>query len=135
MNKRKLFSALSSTAIFLSLNSMAPSASANSQTLNDLEQQREELQQEQNRLNGNINDAEQEMQSLDSERQQLNNDIAEIQSNIEKIIAQISEQEKEIARLEEEINKSNSLEYIEKVAREKLGMYLQNERVYVDSNY
>lgn len=107
MNKRKLFSALSSTAIFLSLNSMAPSASANSQTLNDLEQQREELQQEQNRLNGNINDAEQEMQSLDSERQALNNDIAEIQSNIEKIIAQISEQEKEIARLEEEINKLN----------------------------
>ena len=36
--------------------------------------------------------------------------------------------------LEEEINKSNSPEYIEKVAREKLGMYLQNERVYVDSN-
>ena len=39
-----------------------------------------------------------------------------------------------IENLEEEINKSNSPEYIEKVAREKLGMYLQNERVYVDSN-
>ena len=32
------------------------------------------------------------------------------------------------------MKKSNSPEYIEKVAREKLGMYLQNERVYVDSN-
>ena len=36
--------------------------------------------------------------------------------------------------LEDEINKSNSAEYIEKIAREKLGMYLQNERVYIDSN-
>ena len=30
--------------------------------------------------------------------------------------------------------KTESLEYIEELAREKLGMYLQNERVYVDSN-
>ena len=36
--------------------------------------------------------------------------------------------------LEQEKEKSNNLEYIEKLAREKLGMYLQNERVYVDSN-
>ena len=36
--------------------------------------------------------------------------------------------------LEEEAERTKSLEYIEKIAREKLGMYLQNERVYVDSN-
>lgn len=36
--------------------------------------------------------------------------------------------------LEEEEERTKSLEYIEKIAREKLGMYLQNERVYVDSN-
>lgn len=29
-------------------------------------------------------------------------------------------------------NNLNSLEYIEKIAREKLGMYLPNERVYLD---
>lgn len=119
MNKRKLVSVLSSTAIFLSLHSMAPSASANSQTLNNLEEQQKELQQEQNQIKGNISDAEQEMQSLNSERQQLNNDIAEIQTNIDNIIAQISEQEKEIARLEEEINKLNKeIEILqEKIAR------------------
>ena len=36
--------------------------------------------------------------------------------------------------LEQEKQNTNSLEYIEKLAREKLGMYLENERVYVDSN-
>ena len=36
--------------------------------------------------------------------------------------------------LEEEKQNINSTEYIEKLAREKLGMYLQNERVYIDSN-
>ena len=34
---------------------------------------------------------------------------------------------------QEQIN-VDSAEYIEKLAREKLGMYLPNERVYVDSN-
>lgn len=29
---------------------------------------------------------------------------------------------------------TQSLKYIENVARKKLGMYLQNERVYIDSN-
>ena len=36
--------------------------------------------------------------------------------------------------LEQKKQNTQSLEYIEQVAREKLGMYLQNERVYVDSN-
>ena len=36
--------------------------------------------------------------------------------------------------LEKEEERTKSLEYIEKIAREKLGMYLQNERVYVDGN-
>lgn len=119
MNKRKLVSVLSSTAIFLSLHSMAPSVSAESQTLNELQEQQQELQQEHNQINNNISDAEQEMQSLNSERQELTNEIAEIQMNIDNIIAQISEQELEIARLEEEINKLNKeIEILqEKIAR------------------
>ena len=36
--------------------------------------------------------------------------------------------------LEQKKENTQSLEYIESEAREKLGMYLQNERVYVDSN-
>ena len=36
--------------------------------------------------------------------------------------------------LKQKEQNTQSLEYIEKVAREKLGMYLPNERVYVDSN-
>lgn len=36
--------------------------------------------------------------------------------------------------LEQEKQNIKSIDYIEKLAREKLGMYLQNERVYVDSN-
>ncbi len=107
MNKKKLFSILSSTAILLSLYS-APTASANSQSLNELEQQKQELNKQSDELRGNINDAEEEMQSLDSEREQLTQDITEIQSNIDKVIAQIKEQEEEIARLEEEIEQLNN---------------------------
>ena len=36
--------------------------------------------------------------------------------------------------LEQEKENTKSLEYIEKLAHEKLGMYLPNERVYIDSN-
>ncbi len=69
-------------------------------------------------------------------KQQVN--IAQYQEEIDDLSAKIEVAQEELNQnkqnLEEEINKSNSLEYIEKVAREKLGMYLQNERVYVDSN-
>ena len=42
--------------------------------------------------------------------------------------------EKNKQELSNQQEKTKSLEYIEELAREKLGMYLQNERVYVDSN-
>ena len=51
---------------------------------------------------------------------------------------QIEVAEKELddnkQNLEQEKKNTDSLEYIEKLAREKLGMYLPNERVYIDSN-
>ena len=69
-------------------------------------------------------------------RQQKN--IIQYQREIKELSAKINVAQDELNQskqnLEEEINKSNSPEYIEKVAREKLGLYLQNERVYVDSN-
>lgn len=45
---------------------------------------------------------------------------------------QISEQEKYKEELTELKNNINSPEYIEEIAREKLDMYLPNERVYID---
>lgn len=109
MNKKKLFSILSSTAIFLSLYSTdVPVASANSQKLNDLERQQQELNQKSNQLRGSINEAEKEMNALDAERNQLREDIAEIQANIERVLSEIKAQEEEIARLEEEIKKLNN---------------------------
>ena len=69
-------------------------------------------------------------------RQQKN--IIQYQKEIKELSTKINVAQDELDQnkqnLEEEINKANSPEYIEKVAREKLGMYLQNERVYVDSN-
>ena len=64
-------------------------------------------------------------------KQQINishyrDDIKELSSKIE------VEQNKQ--NLEQEKKNTDSLEYIEKLAREKLGMYLPNERVYIDSN-
>ncbi len=62
---------------------------------------------------------------------QYKNEMKQLSTKIE--VAQ-NELNQNKQNLEDEINKSNSAEYIEKIAREKLGMYLQNERVYIDSN-
>ena len=45
---------------------------------------------------------------------------------------QITQAEEETAELKNIKNNINSEEYVENVAREKLGMYLPNERVYID---
>ena len=69
-------------------------------------------------------------------KQQLN--ISQYQDEIKELSSKIDVAENELNQnkqdLEQEKKNTDSLEYIEKLAREKLGMYLQNERVYVDSN-
>lgn len=45
---------------------------------------------------------------------------------------QIEEQQEAQQSLEEMKQNVNSPEYIEQIAREKLGMYLPNEKVYID---
>ena len=69
-------------------------------------------------------------------KQQLN--ISQYQNEIKELSSKIDVAENELTQnkqdLEQEKKNTDSLEYIEKLAREKLGMYLQNERVYVDSN-
>ena len=52
------------------------------------------------------------------------------QSNYSKQIEQEQATKETLLKTKERVN---STEYIEDVAREKLGMYLPNERVYVDS--
>ena len=68
-------------------------------------------------------------------KQQLNisqykDEIKEISSKIEVAESELNQNKQD---LEQEKKNTDSLEYIEKLAREKLGMYLPNERVYVDS--
>ncbi len=58
----------------------------------------------------------------------------ELKTIAEKIEIAEDELNQSKQNLEEEKQNINSTEYIEKLAREKLGMYLQNERVYIDSN-
>ena len=69
-------------------------------------------------------------------KQQLN--ISQYQYEIKELSSKIDVAENELNQnkqdLEQEKKNTDSLEYIEKLAREKLGMYLQNERVYIDSN-
>ena len=69
-------------------------------------------------------------------KQQIN--IKQYKDEIDVLTAKIEAAENELNQnkqdLEQEKQNTNSLEYIEKLAREKLGMYLQNERVYIDSN-
>lgn len=69
-------------------------------------------------------------------KQQLN--ILQYKNELEELSSKIKVAEEELKQnkidLEQEKKNTNSPEYIEKLAREKLGMYLQNERVYIDSN-
>lgn len=51
----------------------------------------------------------------------------------ENLDVQITEAKETQQQLNEEKENVNSSEYIEEIAREKLDMYLPNERVYVDS--
>ena len=62
---------------------------------------------------------------------QYKDDLKNLSSKIEVAENELN-QNKE--KLEQEKKNIKSIDYIEKLAREKLGMYLQNERVYVDSN-
>lgn len=69
-------------------------------------------------------------------KQQIN--ISQYKDEIKTLSSKIEVAEDDLNKnkqnLETEKKNTNSPEYIEKLAREKLGMYLQNERVYVDSN-
>ena len=69
-------------------------------------------------------------------KQQLN--ISQYKDEIKTISTKIEVAEEELNQnkqdLEEEKKNTKSPDYIEKLAREKLGMYLPNERVYIDSN-
>lgn len=69
-------------------------------------------------------------------KQQIN--ISQYQADIKVLTEKIEIAEDQLnqnkANLEQEKQRTESLEYIEKLAREKLGMYLQNETVYIDSN-
>ena len=62
-------------------------------------------------------------------RQQILNSYKKEEKNYLDLIAQ--EKQKNVELLEEK-NNINSTEFIEQTAREKLGMYLPNERVYID---
>ena len=69
-------------------------------------------------------------------KQQLN--ISKYKDDIKILTSKINDANETLAQnkqtLEEEKQNTNSTNYIEKLAREKLGMYLENETVYVDSN-
>ena len=55
------------------------------------------------------------------------------ETQTENLESQIAEANKYQEQLNEKKENVNSSEYIESIAREKLDMYLPNERVYIDS--
>ena len=62
---------------------------------------------------------------------QYKDEINVLSSKIEVSENELNQNKQDLKQKEQD---TQSLEYIEKIAREKLGMYLQNERVYIDSN-
>ncbi len=63
-----------------------------------------------------------------SQQQSLNEYNKQIETYEEKIVAE-EETKESLLAVKDNVN---SPEYIEKMAREKLGMYLPNEKVYID---
>lgn len=63
-------------------------------------------------------------------QQKILNTYATQEEDLQEQIAEASEYQKQ---LNEEKENVNSSDYIEAIAREKLDMYLPNERVYVDN--
>lgn len=62
------------------------------------------------------------------QQKMLNTYASEKEQYTNEIVTARSEQDK----LNTQLNSVNSTEYIEEMARDKLGMYLPNERVYID---
>lgn len=54
-------------------------------------------------------------------------------SQLNSLKVEIAEAKEHQEKLNDEKDNVNSLEYIETLAREKLGMYMPNEKVYVDN--
>ena len=65
-----------------------------------------------------------------AKQQKILNNYSTQVSNLKTEISEAKEQQEKLTNEKENIN---SLEYIEKIAREKLGMYMPNEKVYVDN--
>ncbi len=60
--------------------------------------------------------------------------IDQYKSEAQTYTVQLQEAQEKNDKLQETKSSANSTEYIEEVAREKLDMYLPNERVYIDSS-
>ncbi|MFM1524985.1 MULTISPECIES: FtsB family cell division protein [Helcococcus] len=58
--------------------------------------------------------------------------ISVLKQNTNKLVLREKELEENISKLKLEIENSNSLEYIEKKARENLGMIKKGEKIYTD---
>lgn len=60
--------------------------------------------------------------------------ISNKNSEIEELKMQVNSASEESERLKQEVESLNDPEYLERVARERLGLVRPNERVFVDSN-
>lgn len=60
--------------------------------------------------------------------------ISKKNAEIDALQQQITEASDETERLKQELEEVNDPEYLERIAREKLGLVQANERVFVDSN-
>lgn len=60
--------------------------------------------------------------------------LNELEAKREENLLEVEELEKEIENLEKEIENSDTLQFVEKVAREELGMVKPREIIYVDKN-
>ena len=62
---------------------------------------------------------------------QYKDEIQVLSSKIEVAEDELNQNKQDLEQAKKDVE---SPEYIEELAREKLGMYLQNERVYIDNN-
>lgn len=99
MKKKHL--AMATAAIFL-----APTVggyTAQADTLDELNQKREQLQQEANQVKNQINDKQSSINNLEAEKANLQTKVAELQKNLDELMAQLQEQEAKLQEINAKI--------------------------------
>lgn len=99
--KKKFITGLLAASLFVSPVVMSTSVSANS--LEEMRQEKERLENENQNIQNNINVQEETLKTLEEERAALEADVVGLQKEIDKVVRELAEQENKLKAAEEKV--------------------------------